>query len=136
MLLGDKAYDADWLRDMIWEQGGWVNIASRAGRKEPAWFSPSLCKKRNLVERFLNKPKSVRRIATRYDELGRNFLAIVKLAALPLRLRAYEATASANPKPMISCGVGGGRAGQRAAPRAALSSVASANDFRPLESCM
>ena len=93
VLLADKAYDADWLRDMIWEQGGWVNIPSRAGRKEPAWFSPSLYKKRNLVERFFNKLKFFRRIATRYDKLGRNFLAMVKLAAIRLRLRAYESTA-------------------------------------------
>ncbi|RMB12635.1 hypothetical protein BXY39_0168, partial [Eilatimonas milleporae] len=32
-------------------------------------------------------------IATRYDKLGSTFLAMVKIAAIRLRLRAYEPTA-------------------------------------------
>ena len=35
---------------------------------------------RNLVERFFNKLKHFRAIATRYDKLARNFLAGVQLA--------------------------------------------------------
>ena len=35
---------------------------------------------RNLVERFFNKLKHFRAIATRYDKLARNFLAGVHLA--------------------------------------------------------
>jgi len=34
-----------------------------------------------------------RRIATRYDKLAENFLAMGKLASMLLRLRAYESTA-------------------------------------------
>jgi len=37
---------------------------------------------RNLVERFFNKIKHYRAIATRYDKLARNFLAAVQLVAL------------------------------------------------------
>jgi transposase len=37
---------------------------------------------RNLVERFFNKLKHFRAIATRYDKLARNFLAGVQLACL------------------------------------------------------
>ena len=48
---------------------------------------------RNLVERFFNKLKYYRRIATRYDKLGSSFLAMVKLASIRLRLRHYESTA-------------------------------------------
>jgi transposase len=33
-----------------------------------------------------------RRIATRFDKLARNFLAAVLLAAIRLRIRAYEST--------------------------------------------
>jgi len=36
---------------------------------------------RNLVERFFNKIKHYRAIATRYDKLARNFLAAVQLVA-------------------------------------------------------
>ena len=37
--------------------------------------------------------KDFRRIATRYDKLADNFLAMVKLASMRLWLRAYESTA-------------------------------------------
>lgn len=93
MLLADRAYDADWLRERLIEQGAWANIPPRKGRKEPRCFSPHLYKARNVIERFFNKIKWFRRIATRYDKLGSHFLAMIKLAAIRLRLRFYESTA-------------------------------------------
>jgi transposase len=45
-----------------------------------------------LVERFFNRIKQCRRIATRYDKLASNYLAFVKLASIRLWLRAYEST--------------------------------------------
>ena len=56
-------------------------------------FSKTLYRERNLVERFFSKLKHFRRIATRYDKLADNFLAMVKLASMRLWLRAYESTA-------------------------------------------
>jgi transposase len=44
------------------------------------------------VERFFNRIKHCRRIATRYDKLAANFLAFIKLAAIRLWLRVYEST--------------------------------------------
>ena len=87
MVLGDKAYDANWLRDYIAERGGWTNIPPKTLRKSPICFSPCLYKQRNLVERFFNKLKYFRRIATRYDKLGSAFHAMVKLAFIRIRLR-------------------------------------------------
>ena len=52
MLLADRAYDADWLRAMVGEQGGWANIPLKANRKNPICFSPWLYKQRNRIERF------------------------------------------------------------------------------------
>jgi transposase len=69
MLLPDRGYDADWIRDLIWNRGGWANILPKRNRKDPVNFSPYLYKDRNLVERFFNKIKHFRRIATRYDLL-------------------------------------------------------------------
>jgi len=66
MLLADKAYDADWLRDFVRERGAWANIPPKSNRKTPICFSPFLYKDRNQVERFFNKLKYYRRIATRY----------------------------------------------------------------------
>jgi len=47
----------------------------------------------NLVERFFSKLKHFRRIASRYDKLADNSLAMVKLASLRLWLCAYESRA-------------------------------------------
>jgi transposase len=56
-------------------------------------LSPYLYRDRNLVERFFNKIKQCRRVATRYDKLAANYLAFVKLACIRLWLRVYECTA-------------------------------------------
>ena len=39
-------------------------------------------KQRNLVERFINKIKRFRRVATRYDKTARNFLSFIHVAAI------------------------------------------------------
>ena len=46
-----------------------------------------LYRDRNLIERFFNKIKHCRRIATRYDKLAANYLAFVQLASIRLWLR-------------------------------------------------
>jgi len=40
-----------------------------------------------LVERFFNKIKQRRRVATRYDKLAANYLAFIQLASIRLWLR-------------------------------------------------
>jgi transposase len=92
MLLADRGYDADVIRQMVAAQGAWANISPKANRKQPICFSPHLYKARNLVERFFNKIKHFRRIATRCDKLAENYLAALKLVAVRLWLRAYEST--------------------------------------------
>ena len=56
-------------------------------------FRPYLYRVRNLVERFFNRIKHCRRVATRYDKLAANDLAFVQLASIRLWLRANESTA-------------------------------------------
>ena len=51
-----------------------------------------LYRARNLIERFFNKIKQCRRVATRYDKLAGNYLAFVKLAFIRIWLRANEST--------------------------------------------
>jgi hypothetical protein len=50
--------------------------------------SAPLYRARNLVERFFNKIKQCRRVATRYDKLAANYLAFIQLASIRLWLRA------------------------------------------------
>ena len=92
MLLADKAYDADAVRAFARSEGGWANIPPRRTRKDPICFSPFLYRARNRIERFFNRIKQCRRIATRYDKLAENFLAFVKLAAIRLWVRVNEFT--------------------------------------------
>jgi transposase len=92
MLLADRGYDADWIRAFVNQQNAWANIPPKLNRKDPICFSPHLYRARNLVERFFNRIKQCRRIATRYDKLAANYLAFIKLASIRLWLRAYEST--------------------------------------------
>ena len=111
MVLAYKAYDANAIREMIDGQGAWANIPPKSNRKDPICFSPHLYKARNLVERFFNKIKHFRRIATRYDKLPQT-TAMIKLArhrarrprqaaSIRVWLRAYESTAyESTPRPV------------------------------------
>jgi transposase len=58
--------------------------------EDPICFSPYLYRARNLIERFFNKIKQCRRVATRYDQLAANYLAFIKLASTSIWLRANE----------------------------------------------
>jgi transposase len=91
MLLADRGHDADWIRELARQQGAWANIPPKRNRKDPICFSPYLYRARNLIERFFNKIKQCRRVATRYDNLAANYLAFIKLASIRIWLRAYEA---------------------------------------------
>jgi transposase len=61
-------------------------------RKTKLRWKKALYRQRNLIERFFNKLKQFRRIATRYDKLGANFFAFVKLASVRIWLRSIEST--------------------------------------------
>ena len=87
MLLADKGYDANSLREAVMARGAWANIPPKANRRDPICFSKHLYRARNLVERFFNKVKHFRRIATRYDKLAENYGAALKLVAVRIWIR-------------------------------------------------
>ena len=90
ILLADRAYDADKLRAAIASKGAFANIPPMPQRTRVPDFSPFLYRYRNLVERFFNKLKHFRAIATRYDKRDDNFLASVQLASIRIWLRCNE----------------------------------------------
>ena len=85
-LIGDKAYDADPLLDTLAQREITAVIPPKANRKVQRECDYALYCERNLVERFFNKIKHFRAIATRYDKLARNFLAGVQLASAMILL--------------------------------------------------
>ena len=80
-LIGDKAYDADAFLETLADRQITPVIPSHPRRAIPLPCDFALYCERNLVERFFNKLKHFRAIATRYDKLARNFLAGVHLAS-------------------------------------------------------
>jgi transposase len=82
ILLADRGYDSDALRVRLARQGAWGNIKPMPGRVKVPSFSPYLYRFRNLVERFFNKLKHFRAVATRFEKHDANYLALVKLAAI------------------------------------------------------
>jgi transposase len=80
-LIGDKAYDADAFIDILAKRQITPVIPSHPRRATPLPCDFALYCERNLVERFFNKLKHFRAIATRYDKLARNFLAGIHLAS-------------------------------------------------------
>ena len=92
MLLADRGYDADWIRELVMRRGAWANIPPKRNRSNLINFSPNLYRDRNRIERFFSRIKQCRRVATRYDKLASNYLAFVQLASIRLWLRAYEST--------------------------------------------
>ena len=91
-LVADEAYDAKWIRDLIEQRDAVPIIPDREGTKTRHAFSKPLYRLRNRIERAFNKLKQFRRIATRYEKLAANFLAMIKIATVRLWLRAYEST--------------------------------------------
>ena len=90
ILLADRAYDSDGLRDELSARGAWANIRPMPNRIRHPIFSAWVYRQRNAVERFFNKLKHFRAVATRYDKRDDNFLASIQLASMRIWLRSYE----------------------------------------------
>lgn len=87
ILLADRAYDSDALRQALAERGAWANVKPMPNRVNVPAFSAFLYRYRNLVERFFNKLKHFRAIATRYEKHAANYLALIKLASARIWMR-------------------------------------------------
>ena len=83
----DKAYDSNAIRQFLAMQGIEAVIPSKANRIESIHHDAQKYKLREKVERFFNKLKQFRRIATRYDKLSRTFLAFIHIVSAWIMLR-------------------------------------------------
>ena len=88
ILLADRAYDADQLRDDLAARGAWANVRPMPNRKRKPAFSTFLYRYRNHAQRYFNKLKHFRGVATRYDKDPDNFLAAIHLASTRIWIRA------------------------------------------------
>ena len=86
-VVADKGYDSDDFVETIERSGATAVIPPRKNRKNMRAYDKHLQKERNLVERFVQKIKNFRRVATRYERLARNYLAMLQLAATIIWLK-------------------------------------------------
>jgi transposase len=80
-LIGDKAFDSDWLRLQLNERGALAVIPPNASRAKKIQYDEEMYKWRHLIENFFQKIKEFRRIATRYDKTDTSFRAAIHLVA-------------------------------------------------------
>jgi len=86
-VIADKAYDNNHLRQRIAQAGAAAIIPSKRSRKPLIPHDAVAYKLRNRIERFFNKLKHFRRIATRYDRRASHFLAALHLASAMIWMR-------------------------------------------------
>ena len=80
-VLADTAYDSDANRAYCAQQAIEVVIPSHPNRLQPLPLDKEMYRDRNKIERFFNRMKQYRRLATRYDKTIRAFLSFWHLAA-------------------------------------------------------
>jgi transposase len=81
-LLGDKGFDTDKIVEKVEAKGANVVIPSKSNRKVLREYDKEIYKERNKVERFFNRIKQFRRIATRYEKTGVSYMAMLFIASV------------------------------------------------------
>lgn len=81
-LVGDKGYSYPSVRKYLHARGIRITIPRRKDQGMDICFDAALYKERNKVERLVNRLKSFRRIATRYDKRAVNYQGWLTLAAI------------------------------------------------------
>ncbi len=91
-VVADRGFFARSIIERIEAEGASAHIPSQSNVRVRRVIDREIYRQRNLVERFFNKLKHFRRIATRFDKLARNYLAAITIAAARLWARDYEST--------------------------------------------
>ena len=86
VLLADKGYDADSIREELAKAEVEAVIPAKSNRRIPIPHDREKYRWRNLVERLFSKLKNWRRVATRYDKTAESYLGFVALASITLWL--------------------------------------------------
>jgi transposase len=85
-VVADKGYDSDALRAQIRRQGAQPVIPARRGFRKRR-YDRTRYRLRNVIERFFNRLKHYRRVATRYEKTDSNYQGFLCLAAVTTVLK-------------------------------------------------
>jgi transposase len=89
-LAGDEGYSDRRARRCPRSRGIVAVIPTRTGRRRNPHSDEEAYRRRDVVERCVARLKEKRRLATRHEKLAVNFLAMVKLAMIRRRFKAYD----------------------------------------------
>jgi transposase len=89
VLLADKGYDADFIREDMEMRGGVAMIPTKRNRLIQLPVDAAIYALRNMVERCFNKLKNARRLATRYDKTAASYLGFVHIVSIRLWMRQF-----------------------------------------------
>jgi transposase len=81
-VVGDKGYSSGKVRRYLQRRGITAVIARRSNEPQQKPFDRERYRERNRVERLINRLKQARRVATRYEKLAVNYLAMVTISAI------------------------------------------------------
>ena len=83
--LADNAFCSEDIRNFIFQEKAEVCIADKSNAVVIHDFDKELYKSRNIVERFFQRIKNYRHIATRYDKLSDCFLNFIILSSVMIQ---------------------------------------------------
>jgi transposase len=89
VLLADKGYDADFIREDMERRGGTAMIPTKRNRLIQLPVDAAIYALRNRVERCFNKLKNARRLATRYDKTADSYLGFIHIVSIRLWTRQF-----------------------------------------------
>jgi transposase len=85
-VVGDKGYSSKDNRAYLRRRGIAYTIPRQANEQRGGPFDDAVYRMRNRVERLINRLKQYRRIATRYEKLAENYLAMIHIGSILLWL--------------------------------------------------
>ena len=86
-LLGDKAFDANWIVEELNQRGAKVVISQRPKRISPIDIDLEMYKWRHLIENFCCKLKEFKRIAMPACKTDQSFEALIHLCSAVINSR-------------------------------------------------
>jgi len=89
VLLADKGYDADFIREDMNRRGGVAMIPTKRNRLIQLPVDAAIYALRNMVERCFNKLKNARRLATRYDKTADSYLGFIHIVSIRLWMNQF-----------------------------------------------
>jgi transposase len=83
---GDKGYSSPTARKRLRRRGIRPVIPTKSDQRRPPNFNRAAYRRRNAIERLINRLKQARRVATRYEKRAANYLAMVFIGFILLWL--------------------------------------------------